>query len=134
MIKLVDDAPEQIRRIFDLAIKGKITEYTTLSEMRRIGKTFIKEYSVKASDLKGFSFYEINNFKGSEKDVKLFTLMCTCARFRDEILVIFRDKGGKPKPIKLIRQVSPPLEAYKYIPFNKMDIKPSGRSYGLTFE
>lgn len=134
MIKLTNDAPEQIRQIFDLAIQNEITEYTTKSEMKKIGKVFIEKKIINISDLQQFSFYDIDNFKESEKNVNLFTLMCTCARFRDEILIILKVKMGKIKPIKLVRQISPPLEAYKYIPYNKMDIKPSGRSYGLTFE
>jgi len=35
---------------------------------------------------------------------------------------------------KFERQVSPPLSAYKYTSFNKMDITYSNKSYGLLFE
>lgn len=128
MIKLKETVSADIQEFYNFVIQNEITEYWTLRNIREIiqGNNFNKE------ELKQFSFFDLNNFsEDTDKNEDLYRLIATLARTKDEYIGYEKiDKNIG----KLTRQVSPPLEAYKYIPHNKTDIKDSGRSYGLLFE
>jgi len=129
MIRLKETCPEGVKDFFNFVIENNIDEYHTLSEIR--GK--LEGQSFDIIELKNFSFYDINNFD-CEHNQEMFTFICTLARSKEEYHLMLYPEKDLSKFGKLERQVSPPLEAYKYIPHNKMDIKDSGRSYGLLFE
>jgi len=128
MIKLKETVSVDIQEFYNFVLENEITEYWTLRNIREVikGNNFNKE------ELEQFSFFDLNNFsEDTDKNEDLYRLIITLARTKDEYIgyeKIDKNLG------KLVRQVSPPLEAYKYIPHNKMDIKDSGRSYGLLFE
>ena len=119
------------RRIIQFVKDNNVKKTTLKSNANKFIKTLSPDDK---EELQKISFYDISLYEEPHND-ELFERIVLLSDFKRTIIhKIF----GKPKNTidfgKLERQVSPPLEAYKYIPYNKMDIKHSDRSYGLLFE
>ena len=87
-----------------------------------------------------FSFLDLDNYEREQiSDRGLFLAMVNLSHLRKAIaLELFPEEKAEEEKWRqygiLERQVSPPLSAYKYISFNKMDITHSKISYGTLFE
>lgn len=122
---------EQIANSKVSVIKTKAGEYISeyLSELDNDKRNEVKQ------QIQFFSFYDLDNIEYEFSNEKqLFKIIETLSKFKEELLNRLTEKTQAIDFGKLERNVSPPLEAYEYIGNNKLDIKPSGRSYGLLFE
>lgn len=91
-------------------------------------------------DRKAYSFYNLKNYEqGNISSHDFWTAIMWLHYWHYELfLEVFPEERAKEKALaeyyKIERQISPPLSAYKMVPFNKMDITYSDKSYGLIFE
>lgn len=136
-ILISKERPEEIKSLVDFVTLNHLNDYTTLSEMRNKIKS---QYSAEFSDLENpakedfmrkledFSFYTLD-VKEADR-----SMMNTLSRFRDEVLIFIKKGFDNKTSYQLKRQISPPLEAYNNVGHNKLNLKPTGRGFGLTFE
>ena len=138
---LPENAPEEIRKIFDYIVSRKdITFGTSLPYLRQhIKEEYLPTlnltddtYQKYVEKIKDFIFY---SQVWNDLPEKIQVLLWALDNFRLELIIMIDLKHNKNrKRVVLIRMVSPPLEAYKYIAFSKADIIDTGRSFGLLFQ
>jgi hypothetical protein len=91
-------------------------------------------------DRETYSFYKLENYEQGNMSSHDFWIAIMHLHYwhYELFLEVFSEERAKEKVLaeyyKIERQVSPPLSAYKMVPFNKMDITHSNKSYGLLFE
>jgi len=106
-------------------------------EIEAKGKDYINQV------IKEFEEYPFQNTKAYTRNnisgLDFLNCMLNCAHIKETIYENLSPKRKEDNERmenygKLERKLHPPLEAYKYKPFNKMSIKHSDKSYGLLFE
>lgn len=91
-------------------------------------------------DRKNYSFYKIENYEQGDMSSHDFwiAIMHLHHWYVEIAMETFPEEKAEEERraeyYKMVRQVSPPLSAYKMVPFNKMDITYSDKSYGLLYE
>jgi hypothetical protein len=137
------NANKEISNLFSFVSENNFHEFTTLSEMRElIRNSFSKilenltneEKLEYAKKLQGYNFYLRTNYD-IEKESNIYVLMNNLSNFRDEVVNHIDINYNSSRTIhKLIRNITPPLEAYDFVGLSKIKITPSGKEYGLLFE
>lgn len=132
--------PIEIQDIFKYVKSKKFSQWnTTLSKLRYLAEIeFLPLLKSVTQDNYG-QYVKIIKDYDFTPDTKSKTLLWALECFRDELLIVVektfdKDWEKKLEKYRLVRQVSPPLSAYKYEAFCKQDIKSTGRDYGLLFE
>lgn len=121
----------------DFIFRNQFTDFTMLADLRKSLKEELFE-EFKRLEYKELliiqTAIEKHNYKVKNYGYDMWNLIHNS---KQELIMLIKydlNPNWKPEKYMLIRQISPPLEAYVPIPFNKMDIRPSGRDYGLLFE
>lgn len=131
------ETPQEIESLVGFVKNNHLDDYTTLSEMRdKIEGQYVSDIlNLEITDkrdymrkLEGYSFYALER-----QDID-HTMMNTLSRFRDEVLMVIKRSLGEKTSYQLKRQVSPPLEAFNDVGHNKLNLKPTGKGFGLSFE
>lgn len=135
----INSSNANVRKIFNFVIGNNYTKFVSLSQLRKDVKLYLEKdsrLSNKAKirqlkqlifDLKGFDFFEKSNYT-SDVD---YNTMSILSNFKDEVInYIEYNYLDINKERKLIRLVSPPLDAYKFKDF----INNSPESFGYLFE
>jgi len=143
MLRLKRSTPKIIHEISGFVMANNLNNFSSLAKCRMLGYKLIKKTKCLGKNNWGeqrkiiaeFSYWDDNNYP--ENEVPNNDLKASLSNFRDEFLIVIDheyDKSIDWKKYRLVRQVSPPLSAYKYEAFCKLDIKATGRDYGLLFE
>lgn len=136
-VLISNERPEEIKSLVVFVRDNHLNDYTTLSEMRdKIEDQYAAEFSNLGvldkknlmRKLERFSFYTMQE-EGMDH-----SMMNTLSRFRDEVLRVIKNGMEDETTYQLKRQVSPPLEAFTDVGHNKLNLKPTGRGFGLSFE
>jgi hypothetical protein len=139
-VKIKNSNSEIMTEIFEFVIKNMNSEYFMTLVLQflqqNVDKLTGKQNEI--DGLKELNFYRMPQYDFEESSNKeILAVILSCAHIQSDILIGlgFEDQDGKYKDFgKMERQISPPVEAYKYVPFNKMKITESRKSYGLLFE
>ena len=143
-LKLHESAPPEIQKIFEYVV-SKNFSFMSLIKLRIFAETEYlptlpelnsENYKAYVEKIKDFCF-DFKNYNDATEEER--ELMWALSCFRDEFLIVIektfdKDWEKKHEEYRLVRQVSPPLSAYKMVAFCKSDIKSTGRDYGLLFE
>lgn len=130
----------EIQELYKFAIENNFNEFTTLSDIRKKLKeknfnpsfTSFDEYS---KTLNNFSYFDKKNYIIKDASYDTYDISNLLKQIKEEVLYYIDPKTPKNfSGYILERQVSPPLEAFERVGNNKLNIKPSGRDYGLLFE
>lgn len=124
------------RDVFKFVIDKNYDNFTSNYEMKfDISVSFYNDYiknrkEVFLEDFKKVNFYDINLFE-INNNVNLTDLQKTLYNFKLAIVDVIKQDGVLAE-VKLSKtSASPPLT--KKVANNKLDIKPTGRDYGLLF-
>jgi len=141
-IKLLTEESSQAKILFDYVVSKNYTEITSDMLKFEIITFFETNYvDKKQSELKKlskelsfFNFYDQNNYSNFQITETVLKQLVVLSHFKHDLIQML-DSSLKPIDFGVLkRQISPPLEVYKPIYHTKVDITPSGRSYGLLFE
>ncbi len=133
---------EIAKKIVEFVIKQHWDEFISLPKMRTcINEVFFKQLPIQneaeakqyMDALKDLDFFDINNYAVPYNE-HLYNFMNNLSSFRDELSIYIDIKFNVNKDrhlYKLVRQVSPPLEAYDYIWHSKLDIKDTKKAFGI---
>ena len=139
LISLKKTVDNDIKLIYNFAKKNKLDEYSSVSEIREKIRNDeeLRHLSSRNSHiikLNNFSFFDQNNVK-YKKTEDVYDILSLLTLIKNEIITYLNNKKTDfSKQNILRRRVSPPLEAFKSVGHNNLDIKPTGRDYGLLFE
>ena len=123
--------------IFEFVVKNMNSE-----DFKTLVVKFIQQNVDKLTgnpkEIEELNFYRMSQYdleESSNKEILAVMLNCACIKLDILTGLGFEDEDKKYKDFgRMERQISPPLEAYRYVTFNKMDIKHSNISYGLLFD
>lgn len=135
-LSLKENVTGLTRDIFKFVIDKNYDNFTSNYEMKfDISASFYNDYiknrkEAFLEDFKKVNFYDINLFEIKNID-NLADLQKTLHNFKSAIVDVVKQNGFLAE-VKLSKtSESPPLT--KKIGNNKLDIKPTGRDYGLLF-
>lgn len=139
LVNLKDSVDKDIKFIYNFAKKYRLDEYSSVSEIREKIRNDNELKSLKAKKsyidrLNKFSFFDLKNstYKKSEE---IFDTLSLLTLIKNEIITYLKNKKTDFSEQNILkRRVSPPLEAFQSVGHNNLDIKPTGRDYGLLFE
>lgn len=137
-VKLKTGASPITKSIFNFVIENDYDVFTSSYDMQRdiLDKSFYKKYIKDSKDvflreLKKMNFYDAQLFENSREDEGLKEIQKTLYNFQLAIISILMQNGKIPKGKGSVTSANPPLTVK--IGNNKLDIKPTGRDYGLLF-
>lgn len=147
-MNIILDMPEGIISEILSFVESNLKLSTIESEiMSFIHKTYEKIISMDDTDrqnaidkLENYSVYDLqiyNRKDYSNHEIYRFMMWCSMIKHALKIDLVpgYKEEFEKFESYgKLERQISPPLEAYEWKSFNKMNITHSDKSYGLLFE
>jgi|SRR6218665_1774868 len=139
-IQLQKSVSPEIQELYKFALENNFDEFTTLSQIRnklrekQFHPSFnnFEEYSKKLNE---FAFFDEKHYILKDTSYDIYDISNLLKQIKEEVLYYINP--NTPKHFSgyiLERQVSPPLEAFERVGNNKLNIKPSGRDYGLLFE
>ena len=136
--QLKKDASDFAKAIFNFVIENRYDEFTSRYDMQRdmLNKSFYKNEIENRKknlleELKKVDFYENQLFDNSYEREELMEIQKTLYNFQLAIGHLFMQKGKIPRGRGSVTSVNPPLT--RKVGNNKLDIKPTGRDYGLLF-
>lgn len=112
--------------------KTKKTLAEWLEESKMVSSKNIKKTSAEWLESNKCYRYKITSPDGWDRDNFVFSFKEQKISLREFLKRL--NKSQFKEWLKFTRMVSPPLEAYEYESFNKRNIIPSKRDYGLLFE
>ncbi|PPZ90524.1 hypothetical protein C3729_12975 [Cloacibacterium normanense] len=139
LVDLNDSVDKDIKFIYTFAKTNGLDEYSSVSEIREKIRNDKKLNSIPSkksyiNKLNRFSFFDPSNVK-YKKSEDAYDILSLLTLIKNEIITYLNNKKTDfSKQNILRRRVSPPLEAFKSVGHNNLDIKPTGRDYGLLFE
>lgn len=139
LVNLNDSVDKDIKFIYTFAKNNGLDEYSSVSEIRekiRNDKRLRSISSKKSyiNKLNSFSFFDQNNVY-YKKTEDIFDVLSMLTLIKNEIITYLKNKKVDfSNQTILKRRTSPPLEAFRSVGHNNLDIKPTGRDYGLLFE
>jgi hypothetical protein len=120
-------------------IDFKVSEINNLGELER--ETIIndmKDYSKRIDIYKQFDHYSVVDYAKGEHMFDEHDRLIKFERYTNIMVLQIGEKVSPQdfpsKKYLLTRQISPPLEAYEYVPFSKTKLTPTGRDFGLLFD
>ncbi|MFA6073635.1 MAG: hypothetical protein WC758_05970 [Candidatus Woesearchaeota archaeon] len=143
-ITLKNSINELVDELFSFVKNNNINDDTSLPKMREYIKENYHEKLLSYSESELEIFIEKIKHENFYNDAlyncktpsNLYSFMNSLDSFRCEMIYYIEGRiSKKERPHhKLVRMISPPIEAYEYIGHSKIDIKPTGRDFGLLFE
>lgn len=143
-IKLRCHINSDIKFILDFAKQNSIDEYSSVSDIREMIRqcSFLKfkdkgRKEIFIENTEGFNFFNKDNYYNLPNYIitSYYDLFSTLMLILMEVLNFLKTEGKDFRNENILRRrVSPPLEAFKKVNHNNLDIKPTGRDYGLLFE
>lgn len=142
-IKITNSCPQEVKEVYEFIINHDLHKYVddfTIDDLIKKKSIFSSITKTQAINLVRFfdnnNFNKenfecedetiLNNFKSTFFNVKYLILL-----YLDEKFTL--NKFNYESDFVLTLPVSPPAIAYKKVGNNNLDIKPSGRDYGLLF-
>lgn len=137
-LSLNHNASDFAKTIFNFVKEKKYDVYTSGYNMQRdiIDTKFYQDYiqdrkETIIQELEDMNFYENEMFENANQTNHLAQIQKILDKFQIAILSIFLQGGKIPKGIGSTTSADSPLP--KKLGNNKLDIKPTGRDYGLLF-
>lgn len=137
---LRDSVTDLEKTIFNFVKHNAYDAITSTYEMKLdiLEQSFYKDYieNKKEEFIKEFkkiNFYDPNMFTNVDNNNDFRGLKQTLHNFKLAVADLFKTDGVLPQITLSTTSPSPSLDSMKKIPYNKMDIKPTGKDYGLLF-
>lgn len=137
-IQLKNDANIFAKTIFNFVIESKYDSLTSIFDMQRdiINKSFYLNHiqnraETLVKDLEGINFYENQIYENVPDIERLEKIQKTLNNFQLAIFKVFIQEGKMLQGKGSVTSVNSPLQ--RKFGNNKLDIKPTGRDYGLLF-
>ncbi len=141
-INLTNSCPSEVKKVYDFISSNQLYEY--IDEVD-VFKALDKSFFSSISEEEAYNYYKFfDNFVFKydhftfEEDYTKGYFRSSFLRIKDNILAYLENKFDF-KTEKLYQDfdsnlpASPPSEAYRKVGNNNLNIKPSGRDYGLLF-
>ena len=137
-LQLKNDANNFAKTIFDFVIDNKYDSLTSNFDMQRdiINKSFYKNYvqnraETLVRELESINFYDNQIYENAPDIGRLEKIQKTLNNFQLAVFKVFIQDGKMLQGKGSVTSVNSPLQ--RKFGNNKLDIKPSGRDYGLLF-
>ena len=130
-----ESCPKILKEIFGFVLDNMESEnFVKLSDVfiaEKVEKLKAENDQGEISLLNENSTYDLSQYElGDTTKNEQIKIIMYCSHIKGSIL----DGLSLNKEYKIERQISPPVEAYRNVSFNKMDIKQSKTAYGTLFE